>query len=33
MIVVYTFEEDRDRVAILTIQDARSAWAATGNPP
>ena len=30
MIVVYAFDEADDRVAILTIQDARSARAATG---
>ncbi len=29
MIVVYVFEESADRVAIVTVQDARTAGAAT----
>lgn len=29
MLLVYTYDEKRDRVAIVTIQDARSARAAT----
>ena len=31
MIVVYAYEPDRDRVLIVTIQDARSARAATSS--
>jgi hypothetical protein len=30
MIVVYVFDEPTDQVAVVTIQDARSARAATG---
>ena len=33
MIVVYVFDEEADRVAIVTIQDARSARAATSSSP
>jgi hypothetical protein len=29
MLVVYAYDEDADRVAIVTVQDARSAHAAT----
>ena len=32
MIVVYVFDEEADRVAIVTIQDARSARAASSSP-
>jgi len=31
MIVVYTFDEQEDRVAIVTVQDGRSARAATSD--
>jgi plasmid stabilization system protein ParE len=30
MLLVYTFEEDRDRVVVVTVQDARTSTAATG---
>jgi plasmid stabilization system protein ParE len=30
MLLVYVLDEDRDRVVIVTIQDARSSSAATG---
>jgi plasmid stabilization system protein ParE len=30
MLVVYVYDESRDRVAIVTVQDARSSRAATG---
>ena len=30
MLLVYTFDEARDRVVIVTIQDARTSRAATG---
>jgi plasmid stabilization system protein ParE len=30
MLLVYTFDEVRDRVAIVTIQDARTSRSATG---
>ena len=33
MIVVYAFDEEADRVAIVTIQDARSGRAATSSSP
>jgi hypothetical protein len=33
MIVVYGFDEEADRVAIVTIQDARSGRAATSSSP
>jgi hypothetical protein len=29
MLILYTYEEDADRVVIITIQDARSSGAAT----
>lgn len=32
MILVYIFREDDDRVVVVTIQDARSSTAATGEP-
>jgi plasmid stabilization system protein ParE len=31
MLILYTYEEDADRVVIVTIQDARSAGAATSS--
>ncbi len=30
MLLVYTFDQDRDRVVVVTIQDARRSTAATG---
>ena len=30
MLLVYIFDEDRDRVVVVTVQDARSSTAATG---
>lgn len=32
MILVYVFREDDDRVVVVTVQDARSSRAATGEP-
>lgn len=29
MLLVYTFDEDRDRVVVVTVQDARASTAAT----
>lgn len=31
LLLIYTFDEARDRVVIVTIQDARMSSAATGN--
>jgi plasmid stabilization system protein ParE len=30
MLLVYVFDENRDRVAVVTVQDARTSIAATG---
>jgi plasmid stabilization system protein ParE len=30
MLLVYVFDEDRDRVVVVTVQDARTSTAATG---
>jgi plasmid stabilization system protein ParE len=30
MLLVYVFDEDRDRVVVVTVQDARTSAAATG---